>query len=380
MFLNRLRLENFRRFKDVEVKFAKRLSVLVGINGAGKSSILSAISTLLSWYVRRLVSPNGTGAGMAISERDIKADALSTTIALAIDDVGREVAWSVSKTAKGAPIFDVRSDLKALTEYVKDLRARKLASVPIIAAYTVNRSVLDIPLRIKKHHEFSVLSAYDDAFDRAADFRRFFEWFREWEDVENERIADTLSAGDVPYLANNELAAVRRALSRFLPEFSDWKIRRTPLRMEVKKDGEPLSVDQLSDGEKCMIALVGDLARRLVIANPKQEDPLLGNGIVLVDEIELHLHPEWQKSVLPRLLQTFPNVQFVVTTHSPLVLAQLNSLLYRMQDEIAVFGLRSGSVVSLRDPDTGLIMASEMDDAVAAADDEFDALLSGDAK
>ena len=380
MFLNRLRLENFRRFKDVEVKFAKRLSVLVGINGAGKSSILSAISTLLSWYVRRLVSPNGTGAGMAISERDIKADALSTTIALAIDDVGREVAWSVSKTAKGAPIFDVRSDLKALTEYVKDLRARKLASVPIIAAYTVNRSVLDIPLRIKKHHEFSVLSAYDDAFDRAADFRRFFEWFREWEDVENERIADTLSAGDVPYLANNELAAVRRALSRFLPEFSDWKIRRTPLRMEVKKDGEALSVDQLSDGEKCMIALVGDLARRLVVANPMQEDPLLGNGIVLVDEIELHLHPEWQKSVLPRLLQTFPNVQFVVTTHSPLVLAQLNSLLYRMQDEIAVFGLRSGSVVSLRDPDTGLIMASEMDDAVASVDEEFDSLLRGGVK
>ena len=198
--------------------------------------------------------------------------------------------------------------------------------------------------------------------------------------MENERIADILSSGDVPYLANNELAAVRRALSRFLPEFSDWKIRRTPLRMEVKKDGEALSVDQLSDGEKCMIALVGDLARRLVIANPEQEDPLLGNGIVLVDEIELHLHPEWQKSVLPRLLQTFPNVQFVVTTHSPLVLAQLNSLLYRTQDEIAVYGLRSGSVVSLRDPDTGLIMASEMDDAVAAVDEEFDALLSGDVK
>ena len=380
MFLNRLRLENFRRFKDVEMKFAKRLSVLVGINGAGKSSVLSAISTLLSWYVRRLVSPNGTGSGMAISERDIQTDALSSTIALVIDDVGREVSWSVSKTAKGAPIFDARSDLRELTEYVKDLRVSKLASVPIIAAYTVNRSVLDIPLRIKKHHEFSVLSAYDDAFDRAADFRRFFEWFREWEDVENERIADTLSTGGVPYRANNELAAVRRALSRFLPEFSDWKIRRTPLRMEVKKDGESLSVDQLSDGEKCMIALVGDLARRLVVANPEQEDPLLGNGIVLVDEIELHLHPEWQKSVLPRLLQTFPNVQFVVTTHSPLVLAQLNSLLYRMQDEIAVFGLRSGSVVSLRDPDTGLIMASEMDDAVAAVDEEFDALLSGDAK
>lgn len=381
MFLNRLRLENYRRFKDVEVKFAKRLSVLVGINGAGKSSILSALSALLSWYVRRLVSPNGTGAGMPISDRDIQTDALSCTIALAIEDAGRGVSWSVSKTAKGAPIFDVRSDLKELTEYVKNLRTRKLESVPIIVAYTVNRNVLDIPLRIKKRHEFSVLSAYDDAFDRAADFRRFFEWFRECEDVENERIADTLSTGGVPHLANNELTAVRRALSRFLPEFSDWKIRRTPLRMEVKKDNAPLSVDQLSDGEKCMIALVGDLARRLVVANPMQEDPLLGTGIALVDEIELHLHPEWQKSILPRLLQTFPNVQFVVTTHSPLVLAQLNALLYRKQGgEIAVLGLRSGAVFSMLDPDTGLIMASEMDDAVASVDEEFDSLLRGGVK
>lgn len=377
MVLNKLKLENFRRFGNVEVKFAKRLSVLVGINGAGKSSILAALSTLLSWYVRRLVSPNGTGAGMAISDRDIQTDALSSTIALAIEDDGKEVSWSVSKAVKGAPIFDVRSNLKELTEHVKDMRASKLESVPIIVSYTVNRSVLDIPLRIKKRHEFSVLSAYDDAFDRAADFRRFFEWFREWEDVENERIVDTLATGGVPYLANNELATVRRALNRFLPEFTEWKIRRNPLRMEVKKDGKPLSVDQLSDGEKCMIALVGDLARRLVVANPMLEDPLLGNGIVLVDEIELHLHPEWQKSILPRMLQAFPNVQFVVTTHSPLVLAQLNSLLYCKQGEIAVFGLRSGSVTSLLDSDTGLIMASEMDDAVAAVDEEFDAILDG---
>ena len=129
-----------------------------------------------------------------------------------------------------------------------------------------------------------------------------------------------------------------------------------------------------------MIALVGDLARRLVVANPMQEEPLLGTGIVLVDEIELHLHPEWQKSILPRPLQTFPNVQFVVTTHSPLVLAQLNALLYRSQGEIAVLGLRSGSVVSMLDPDTGLVMASEMDDAAASVDEEFDLLLRGGAK
>ena len=377
MILKRLRLENFRRFTSSEIEFAKRLSVFVGINGAGKSSVLSAISTLLSWYVRRLVSPNGTGIGTSVLERDISASALSSIITLVVEDGGKEVSWSLSKNAKGAPIFDARSDLKELNEYIKDLRENRLESVSIIAAYTVNRSVLDIPLRIKKRHDFSVLSAYDDSFDRAADFRRFFEWFRECEDVENERIADTLTTGGVPYLANSELSAVRRALGRFLPEFSDWKIRRMPLRMEVKKAGIPLSIEQLSDGEKCMIALVGDLARRLVVANPKRDEPLHGKGIVLIDEIELHLHPAWQKGVLPRLLEVFPNVQFVVTTHSPLVLAQLNSLLYRNMEDIRVFNMTSGTIDSLQDQETGLIVSSEMDKVANEVDAEFEALLNG---
>ena len=381
MILRNLKLENFRRFAYARIDFAKRLNVFVGINGAGKSSVLTAISTLLSWYVRRLVSPNGSGMGVSLKESDISSTAISSSIGVLIDvEQSKQVSWSLCKSAKGAPIFDVKSDLKELGEYIRGLRECKLESVPIIAYYSVNRSVVDVPLRIKKRHDFQILSAYDDAFDRAADFRRFFEWFRECEDVENERIADTLMTGGVPYLANNELAAVRTALSRFLPEFSDWRIRRTPLRMEVKKDGISLSIDQLSDGEKCMIALVGDLARRLVIANPNLDNPLLGGGIVLIDEVELHLHPAWQKLALPRLLQSFPNVQFVVTTHSPIVLAQLNSLLFQQTEEISVFGLRSGLVESLIDNETGLVMASEMDDAAADVDAEFDALLNGEGK
>ena len=378
MVLKRLRLEDFRRFTTAEMKFARRLNVIVGVNGAGKSSILSAIATLLTWYVRRLVSPNGQGAGASIAERDIRATCPLSSIGLTVVDGEKDISWTLNKGIKGAPIFDIKSDLKELGEYVRMLREDKLESVPVIVAYTVNRSVIDIPLRIKKHHVFSVLSAYDDAFDRAANFRRFFEWFRENEDVENERIADTVMMGGVPHFVNNELAAVRRALSQFLPEFSGWKIRRTPLRMEVTKEGIPLSVEQLSDGEKCMIALVGDLARRLIVANPGMEDPLQGNGVVLIDEIELHLHPEWQRRVLPRLLQTFPHFQFAVTTHSPLVLAQLNAVLYQKTEGVAVFCLRSGEITTLQDPETGLIVSSEMDDAVRAVDEEFDALLNGE--
>jgi hypothetical protein len=86
---------------------------------------------------------------------------------------------------------------------------------------------------------------------------------------------------------------------------------------------EELSIDQLSDGEKCLLAMVGDIARRLAIANPSLDDPLQGEGIVLIDEIELHLHPQWQHKIIPRLTETFPNCQFIVTTHSPQVLSHV---------------------------------------------------------
>ena len=93
--------------------------------------------------------------------------------------------------------------------------------------------------------------------------------------------------------------------------------------MTLQKDGEELIVNQLSDGEKCLLAMVGDLARRLAIANPGLKNPLYGFGVVLIDEIELHLHPKWQREIIPALTRTFPNCQFIVTTHSPQVISEI---------------------------------------------------------
>jgi len=108
-----------------------------------------------------------------------------------------------------------------------------------------------------------------------------------------------------------------------MPEFTELQVRRNPLRMAVKKNGKEFRIEQLSDGEKCLLAMVGDLARRLAIANPGLDDPLQGEGVVLIDEIELHLHPRWQRMIIPRLLQTFPGCQFIVSTHSPQVLSEV---------------------------------------------------------
>jgi predicted ATP-binding protein involved in virulence len=86
--------------------------------------------------------------------------------------------------------------------------------------------------------------------------------------------------------------------------------------------------------------MVGDLARRMAIANPSLEKPLHGEGVVLIDEVDLHLHPQWQRMILPRLMDTFPNCQFIVSTHSPQILGELKK--------------EYGKIIPLRDGDNGI--------------------------
>ena len=93
--------------------------------------------------------------------------------------------------------------------------------------------------------------------------------------------------------------------------------------MVVSKDREELIVNQLSDGEKCTLAMIGDLARRMAIANPHMANPLDTEAVALIDEIELHLHPAWQRRITDALRETFPNTQFILSTHSPQVLSHL---------------------------------------------------------
>jgi predicted ATP-binding protein involved in virulence len=113
------------------------------------------------------------------------------------------------------------------------------------------------------------------------------------------------------------------AIQSFLPGLSDLRVKRSPLRMTLSKERKEVIINQLSDGEKCLLAMVGDLSRRLAIANPSKSKPLEGEAIILVDEIDLHLHPSWQRMIVPNLLKTFPFCQFILTTHSPQVISHV---------------------------------------------------------
>ena len=340
MTLKSLTLTNFRGIQDLSLDFSDRVNVLAGVNGAGKTAILDCAAIMLSRLIGRVRSLHGTGR--PFTEYDISRGASATQNRIIVTYRGDPFKWSVAKARKGryGTAMTKLEDLNGLADLIRSRLddGDQSCDVPVMVYYPVNRAVLDIPLRIRTKHQFDQLAAYDQALsgDRS-NFRTFFEWFRDREDLENERRIEDRMYRD------RQLAAVRRAIERFLTEFTGLKVKRSPLRMVVLKKAEELIVNQLSDGEKCTLAMIGDLARRMAIANPASEEPLYGAGIVLIDEIDLHLHPGWQRQVVTALQDTFPNCQFIVSTHSPQIVSHVE------QERIWILE-RTGASVSASRP------------------------------
>ena len=371
MKVKRIKINSFRGIGDLTLDLPQtEPTVLIGINGVGKSSILDCLAILLSQLSGQIQHGHSI---RSLSEQDItnKSPKMQISITISLQPES-EITWSLSQERKEGKsvksMGEVRLEaIKSLIDGISQQRIQKLghgdevtnalqaasivlsqieadevsqdplkdlqtlvddinnqlannnnASIPLAVYYPVNRAVIDMPLEISEEHLFTQRNAYDQALTGGRiDFKSFFEWFRNREDLENELRREN------PNHRDKQLEAIRGAVSSFQPDFSDLRVERSPLRMTIKKQGQELIVNQLSDGEKCLLAMVGDLARRLAIANPGLDNPLEGEGIVLIDEIELHLHPKWQRQVITALIRTFPNCQFIITTHSPQVVSHV---------------------------------------------------------
>ena len=341
MRLESIKLAGFRGISKLKLEFPEQINVLAGVNGSGKSAVLDCTAIMLSRLIGRIRSSSGTGRYFVDS--DISNERSETQNRVAIHFQGQSVHWSVTKTRKGRRKQTI-TRLDVMKKHIERFRSKldedEHSTLPVAVYYPVNRAVLDIPLRIRTRHRFDRLAAYDQALSgEGRSFRVFFEWFREREDLENEyRIDD-------PDFRDPQLRAVRMAITKLLPGFRKLKVRRSPLRMVVKKGRKELVINQLSDGEKCTLAMAGDLARRMAIANPAMEDPLGTEAVVLIDEIDLHLHPGWQRRIVSALAETFTNAQFLLSTHSPAILSQLKS------DSIWIMGKTESGVVANRPED-----------------------------
>ena len=340
MKLTKLHLTNYRGAKDLIINLDPKLNVFIGTNGTGKSTILDSVALMLSWIIKRIENPKSSGS--SIPDSSITNQQNFAMIEMTMENEGKILTWKLHKVRPGR-ISKEGSDLTQLKQYTESVRMQldqqQGTSLTLFAYYPVNRAVsmLDIPRRIRIKHSFSPLAAYNNALNSEANFRIFFEWFREREDIENENFRlikqnektslfpedDFNKLTEQPTYPDPQLEAVRQTIEKFLPGFTQPRVRRNPLRMEIIKDRQILRIEQLSDGEKCLIAMVGDLARRLVILNSSHPQPLTAPAIILIDEIDLHIHPQWQRRIIPTLLATFPNCQFLITTHSPHVVTHV---------------------------------------------------------
>lgn len=390
MEINCLILKDFGQFTDLNIPFAptpnhlSNVTVIVGNNGSGKTTILNSLATLLSWLVARIHTEKGLGS--PVLEVDIRNSTPGAFITVGITDLSHPrlnlpnaviddagFVWSIARGRLGRKktFHSSLQEVSLLADHYRtQLTADDKASLPLIAYYPVERSVLEIPLKIKTKRTFDQLDGYDNALNRGVDFRHFFEWFREREDSENEVGISDIALAEVSekYGANSDiwktlsnlkassrdrqLTAVRSAIAAFMPGFANLRVQRKPrLHLAIDKNGVTLNVAQLSQGEKLMMAMVGDIARRLAMMNQSLDNPLHGDGIVLIDEVDLHLHPKWQRSLIRQLSETFPNCQFVLTTHSPLVISDAKDVLVyvlndgELHEHNGLYGLDANQVL-----------------------------------
>lgn len=356
MKVKNLKLLNFRGIQQLSVDFTQRTTAFVGVNGVGKSTVLDALAIVMSQLTWRI---NGhPQKSRSISPDDIRQGAEFARIEVTVELRGQTIQWAVAQNRRKGVHTDTlrKSDLDALNESIRQLNKdwehveverQDPYNLPLAVYYDVNRAVLEVPMRVREKLAHNPYEVYQDALDHGgADFKRFFIWFRNFEDAENEARTDNTAFRD------RGLEAARTAISNFTG-FEGVRVRRKPkMRMTVSKGGEEFNVLQLSDGERNMLALVGDMARRLSVLNPGLTNPNEGAGVVLIDEIDLHLHPRWQREVIGKLEATFPNCQFVITTHSPQVVGELKSesvVLLRNGELVghpqASYGLTSGQVL-----------------------------------
>ena len=314
MKLERVEIENYRAIEKLGLPLDRDLTVFYGANGHGKTSVLSAIAAGLGSVP--ILLPDVSGVGFR--NTDLRGQRPLRVMLRTCD--GME--WD--RRRLGPRGKSSRRMLKDLMERIvaADREETEPLDLPIVAFYDTDRAVLDAPPQRRNFKtEFPRYAALEGALAPRANFREFFKWFYV---MENKELREKKERRDLDY-RSKDLDAVREAIERMAPGVSDLRIKSRSLRFFVSLESEAgrpeeLDFDQLSGGYRIVLALAADLARRMAQGNPHLKDPLESEAVVLIDEVDLHLHPEWQQRILVDLRRTFPNTQFIVSTHSPQVL------------------------------------------------------------
>lgn len=334
-----LRLLNYRRFEDTLIDFDPELTVLVSPNGGGKTAILDALAAAWRPFVNALeVQPHGGRLSkddvrrvMAVEQTMEPAQAARLLAAGSL--LGEPLAWAREVSRAGVlkqhQLDGVWQSARQLQQHVIDYAASKRSRppcLPLLCHYGTGRLWnTGKPKRGKKQEkaDTSRWSGYTDCLSPASSFQFFEAWFRRFS---YEAQSELTSGHASPHRPRERLAGVCSAVDRLLAPSGwhrlAWDFAEDALTATHPEHGR-LPVRLLSDGIRNMIGLVGDIAHRAVRLNPHlgADAPVRTPGIVLIDEVDMHLHPGWQQTAVPSLREAFPAMQLIVTTHSHLVIS-----------------------------------------------------------
>lgn len=362
MKISSLSLENYRCFDKLEIDFNEQLTVIVGVNGSGKTAILEALSLLLARYGSSFTTfVRSSGAIESQSMIRHNSNLASLTYYILYKNRNESGNNGVKLEQNIRLSYDnEKLTFGGRTELISSIadEERDNNKISIVVCYSSKR-IIDTAQK-KANASSELKDAFSNALNPGIDFSSSLAWFIE---RATQEALEALQKKDMNHTLP-DLSAVRMAISKALGDYDEPFIGDTPPALFIRRKSDTsqqFRIEELSDGYRTMLALVMDLARRMAVANkhvqwPKGQTVLHSPGVVLIDEVELHLHPSWQQSILPTLMEIFPNVQFIVTTHSPQVLTSIAAKHIRI--------LKDGTVRSFTDETEGAEASRVLEDVL----------------
>lgn len=366
MQIDRIEIENFRCFEHFTAKFHEELTVIVGNNGCGKTTLLDAVSIAIGTFLTGF--DNVSGYGISKDDALNKCYDMGSVVELqpqfpvSIDASGllcnRKITWKRElHSANGRTTIVGAKEMTSISEKIQSrIRNGEKLRLPLISYYSTGR--LWAQKREKKNMglaKFYRQMGYTDCLEAASNEKMMRKWFEKMtiQSASNGKVAP-------------ELKAVKSAIAQCFQSITGYQDVEVQFNLDTHEldivylnsdlERRRYPMKMLSDGYKNTLSLVADIAYRMAVLNPWLLENVLSEttGIVLIDEVDLHLHPRWQQRILRDLRTIFPKVQFIVSTHAPSVINSVrreNLLILTDRQEAdmpqnEVFGRDANSILS----------------------------------
>lgn len=344
MRIDHISVRNFKKFSEQSFTLHPQFTLLVGDNGSGKSSLLDALAVALGiWLVKTpdsslVNSRRGIWPSEILLRPTLRGDRLQfveegPVVVTAKGELGEQRLEWTRQVKKGTKVTDnslAKEALAAVAEIYQRAEAGETVHCPVLAYYGPGRAWIPSNERRKKsvsNGPSRRWAAFYDCLNQRIRLPELKEWFR------REAIA-SVNRGGRP---RPGYEVVRQAVRRCLPGAGSLTYDGDRDEIIVEIAGEPRPFGTLSDGQRTMVSLVADIAVKAITQNAfllpadeleEADLPLARvlretSGVVLIDELDVHLHPKWQRRVIEDLQGTFPSIQFIASSHSPFVIQTL---------------------------------------------------------